>query len=452
MYDYKYEADEIVLIQALLLMTFWHENPEEHDHSWPWMKAAIALCENVGLNYTMKRSDIDPKMARLRKRIWWSCLIRDRIIALGTRHPMIIDSRDNHVSILTLDDFAMAPIPNDIRCISPSSPARDIEKQKQLAIMCVKMAQLCSCIGNVLKIQYHIPSGFEGRSVPRHNISTTKTLLPRRLVPRKQPRKPSEVKQCDTELTSWLGALSEQGLHWQNITYDSLDRGGSLVVHRALLYLVYLTTLGTLHRPQVLSLRQAPLGSFHNKLYKASMEKVRFAATEVTRLGKELQILDLVQCSPATLIIALFPAMVNHLLDIKSVDRRHLGLEGLYTCMTVLQVLRKTYGCADVAIEFLDVAIQRTNTLILPPGMSLLNTATQAIGLIKHASVSTIPELNPHSLQITDLQSPKIPAIPVISRHFDDTFEQWVDFGDAYSEIGFDTDLLGDLSYGLGSG
>ena len=77
--------------------------------------------------------------------------MRDRLIALGMRRPTRIKDEDYDVPMITLEDFEIEAIPESITCVLPECTiARDTEKQRQLAILCIQKAKLCLCISNVL--------------------------------------------------------------------------------------------------------------------------------------------------------------------------------------------------------------------------------------------------------------------------------------------------------------
>lgn len=70
-------------------------------HTWYWVHQAIGLAQGAGLHR-------DPGHAPERKlwaRVWWACLVRDRLIALGTGRPMHINSLDCSVPPLTALDL-----------------------------------------------------------------------------------------------------------------------------------------------------------------------------------------------------------------------------------------------------------------------------------------------------------------------------------------------------------
>lgn len=88
------------MIQALLLMSHYYPSMAEQKHTWIWVHQAIGLAQGAGLH-----RQTDNPQARLWARIWWACIVRDRLITLGTNRPMHINSADCNVEFLGLDDL-----------------------------------------------------------------------------------------------------------------------------------------------------------------------------------------------------------------------------------------------------------------------------------------------------------------------------------------------------------
>ncbi|CEJ91706.1 hypothetical protein VHEMI07399 [[Torrubiella] hemipterigena] len=104
LYEFNYEPNIITNIQALLLMSHYYTSMVEQKHTWFWAHQAISLAQGAGLHHQSARQ---PKR-KLWTRIWWGCVVRDRLIALGTGRPMHIISLDCTVPILTAADLAEA--------------------------------------------------------------------------------------------------------------------------------------------------------------------------------------------------------------------------------------------------------------------------------------------------------------------------------------------------------
>ena len=357
MYDFDYEVDRISLVQALLLMTYWYETPDDQKDTWHWMGVSLSLAHTIGLHRDPQKSNMDMKRQRLWKRIWWSCFMRDRLIALGMRRPMRIKNEDCDVPVLTLDDFEISPHSADVvRMLKGCRLLASAEQQRQIAVMCIEKAGLCLCISHVLAAQYSVLSHKFG--------GTTETTM--MLVPKKSAAETSVIMQCDEELETWSNNLPKSAHYKSQAPTIPTNGEEVLLVHRALLNMIYLTTSSALHRPQVLP--SAPFPTVAADLQDLSRTKVREAATEITSIAQDLHLLNLSRFLPTTGVTVLLPAVIIHLLDIKSNDPavRNASLRRFYQCMQILQRLREVYASADFATSFLEAAIRKANIQVPP--------------------------------------------------------------------------------------
>ncbi|KAL4802879.1 fungal-specific transcription factor domain-containing protein [Aspergillus unguis] len=359
LYDFDYEVDRISLVQSLLLMTYWYETPDDQKDTWHWMGVSLSLAHTIGLHRDPANSRMDIRRQRMWKRIWWSTYTRDRLIALGMRRPMRVKDDDCDVPMLTLDDFEFHPFSPEIASmVGNSEILQSVSHQRELASMFIEKAKLCLCVSHVLSAQYSVLSHKFG--------GTMETTM--MLVPKKSAAETFEVRRCDQELEDWLAHLPSE-IQYSSAAPAKLSEAEEVLhSHRALLKMVYLTTSSALHRPQVLP--AIPFPSMDTELQDISRNKVRFAAIEITNIAQDLHSLDLTRYFPTTGVTVLLPAVIIHLLDIKSSDPnvRMTSLQRFYQCMRILQRLREIYASADFATSFLEAAIRKAGIqLTVPP-------------------------------------------------------------------------------------
>ncbi|KAH9870689.1 hypothetical protein IAQ61_006167 [Plenodomus lingam] len=381
LYDFDYESDRVSLVQALLLLTYYYETPDDQKDTWHWMGVATSVAHTIGLHRNPDNTNLDSKRVKLWKRIWWSTYMRDRLIALGMRRPTRIKSEDFDVPMLTLDDFELTPIPDSVTCIpAECRVARDAGLQKQLAIMCIEKARLCLCISHVLSKQYCVLNN----NHCLQNDRTTMMLLPKKLDP-----ETSEVRSCDEELQKWVSELPEEAQYSEN-----LSGIGAIDLARSLLHMVFFTTLSALHRPQVLPNSHAGPASTPAKanvesdLLDVSRRNVRRAASAITSLAQRLDTAGLVKYLPTTGVTVLLPAIIIHLLDIKAPEEetRRSSLRGFCQCMAVMGKLRDLYAAADYSVAFLEAAIRKAGIHVAP-------LAAQATPVVKPSPVTSVEDL-----------------------------------------------------------
>ncbi|KAI9691808.1 MAG: hypothetical protein M1822_007880 [Bathelium mastoideum] len=360
LYDFDYEIDRISLVQGLLLMTYWYETPDDQKDTWHYMGLAISLAHTIGLHRNPERSNMDQKRKSLWRRIWWSLYMRDRLIALGMRRPTRIKNEDYDVPMMTIDDFELSPLPDYITCVpADCAIARDVDKQRQLASMCIEKTKLCLCISQVLTTQYSVLNTNQGILSDEGNTRTTMMLLPKKL-----DTQVNEIQSCDDELQRWSHELPEE-LKYRHATADEVNNATSpIIVNRAMLHLVFYCALSALHRPQVLP--SMPSIKTAAELLDVSRRNVRCAANEITDISQNLYTLNLVKYLPTTGVTVLLPAIIIHLLDIKAPNEetRRSSLRGFCQCMQVMSKLRDNYAAADYSTAFLEAAISKAEVTV----------------------------------------------------------------------------------------
>ncbi|KAF1972863.1 cutinase transcription factor 1 alpha [Bimuria novae-zelandiae CBS 107.79] len=411
LYDFDYESDRVSLVQALLLLTYYYETPDDQKDTWHWMGVATSVAHTIGLHRNPDKTNMDSKRTKLWKRIWWSTYMRDRLIALGMRRPTRIKSEDFDVPMLTLDDFELAAVPDSVTCIpADCRVARDVGLQRQLAIMCIEKARLCLCISHVLSKQYCVLNNNQGLQ----NDRTTMMLLPKKLDP-----ETSEVKSCDEELQNWVKELQDEAKYSEDYSgEDSLD------VNRALLHMVFFTTLSALHRPQVLPSSHGgpasapPKQNLESELLDVSRRNVRRAASAITSIAQRLDQGGLVKYLPTTGVTVLLPAIIIHLLDIKAPEEetRRASLRGFCQCMAVMAKLRDLYAAADYSTAFLEAAIRKAGIHIAPATTQTPGIDTSASAMGAKASPTTSVEDLVNAGRHLDMQPPANPTM-LASQH-----------------------------------
>ena len=337
-------------------MTYWYETPDDQKDTWHWMGVAISLAHTIGLHRNPEKSSMEPNKKKLWKRIWWSCFMRDRLVALGMRRPTRVKDEDYDVPMLTEEDFEIAPVSDNITIIPRNCTLiRDVEAQRTLAQMCIAKAKLCLCISHVLTAQYSVLVKAQGMQGQEGNTRSSVMLFPKKL------DQTDEVKRCDDELRTWIEELPEN-CHYTD-EMDPGNSGPSVFVQRSLLHMVYFTTLSALHRPQVLPSASSAQPDKCRELQDLSRKKVREASREITRISQDLHQRGLEKYLPTTGVTVLLPAIIIHLLDIKASndEARQAAMDGFCQCMLVLEKLRDNYASADFATQFLEAAIRKAD-------------------------------------------------------------------------------------------
>lgn len=356
LYDFDYESDRLILVQGLLLSTFWYESPDDQKDTWHWMGVAISLAHTIGLHRNPMTMRMPPRKQRLWKRIWWSCFMRDRLIALGMRRPTRIKDEDFDVPMLEKADFEIESLPEENTLVTADCAAmRDLAAQEELAELCIAKAQLCVLISRMLKAQYSMLT----RDKVRPDDTTSSTMM---LFPNKGSNI-EMVKAVDLELMSWESALHECCQYRPLTPLDVRDGKSTVAVHRTLLHMVYHTTVSALHRPQFLPASPIQALMASRPVQEMARIRVRDAAARITLMAADLHRFKLERYLPTTGVTVVLPAMIIHLLDMKNPVQhtRERAMRGFKQCMKVMEKLRDIYAAADYAASFLDAALRKAS-------------------------------------------------------------------------------------------
>ncbi|KAK0728132.1 fungal-specific transcription factor domain-containing protein [Lasiosphaeria miniovina] len=349
-YDMDYETDNMVLVQSLLMMTYWYETPNESKDTWHWLGIAVSLALMSGLHRDPKTLPVPPKDHGLRKRIWWSLFMRDRLVALGMRRPTRIKKEDCSVPMLQESDF-------DIRVIAVDTEPqcvllRDTTMQHQLVTMCVEKAKLCVCISHMLDAQYTVLTS----EVVQPNNDLSMLLYPKKSLSNREV-----VEKVHGELEGWLNNLPDCCVR-RPLTLADIEEGSkAIAVHRSLLHLICHTTFSALHRPQFLPTPQFPIPPELVEVRELAKKRVRHAADQSITLGRELHRLGLDRYIPTTGVTVFLPALLIQLYYIQDGDPAvvHRAKDNFRDGAEVMKVLSESYPAASFGLEFLAAALAR---------------------------------------------------------------------------------------------
>ena len=292
--------------------------------------------------------------------------MRDRLIAIGMRRPTRIKTEDYDVPMLVLDDFELQALDDRITSIgSGCAFARDVKMQQDIATLCIFKAQLCLCICHVLSAQYSILAKSEGPPMPEEVMAPSNAML----LPRVAGKQEVAVAECDAELRSWYSSLPGWAAFYPELENTALDRHAEpLVVHKAMVHLIYYTTLSALHRPRALPGPKIPTTKRNERLHELSLNVLLHAAAAITSIARYLVARNIVRFLPPTAVTTLLPALMIHLLDLNASDEeiRNRSRVGYQICMNMMQELRKCYAAAGYATIFMEVAVSKCKAHSMP--------------------------------------------------------------------------------------
>lgn len=105
LYDADWESDQVSIVQALFLMSFWWNSLTDQKDTWYWLGSSISLAVTLGMHRSTRYSDLSPDNRRLWKRIWWSLFTEDKHAAAALGRPAHVRSKDCDLEPLDESDF-----------------------------------------------------------------------------------------------------------------------------------------------------------------------------------------------------------------------------------------------------------------------------------------------------------------------------------------------------------
>ncbi|KAK8159679.1 fungal-specific transcription factor domain-containing protein [Phyllosticta citrichinensis] len=305
LFDANYEDDRVTIVQALILMGWYWEGPEDVTKNvFYWSRVAIVVAQGSGMHRSVEGSQLNRADKRLWKRIWWTLFSRDRSVAVALGRPVAIDPEDSDVEMISEDDF----IEDD-----PDRPAEFNPDPVHVQFF-INYVKLCEIMGLVLSQQYSVASKFR-----RTNAI--------------------DLTHSDMALADWLQHCPKE-VYWEKPRHHFWS---------ALLHANYYTTLCLLHRahmPPAGSPRAEPM----EQTAYPSRNIAYQAAGMITSIIEGLQSHDELRYTPAFIVYSLFSALIMHVYQMRSSNKSIVAAteQRLTICMNALKDVSKVWLVAKM--------------------------------------------------------------------------------------------------------
>lgn len=132
--------NHVTIARAALLLTFWcpFRQQDEHRPNSNWLRIAIENAQAVGADTPETVPEAQRKPL---KRLWWCCILRDRVIALCVRRSIQVP----HATPFTFEDLS-----DEV----DTSRVYDSDTKRALIDVVVLMSELSVCFTGVLNLVY----------------------------------------------------------------------------------------------------------------------------------------------------------------------------------------------------------------------------------------------------------------------------------------------------------
>ena len=337
----------------------WNATSGEQKDNWHWLGVVLTLAQAIGLHRDpVNMKHLSESTKGLRRRMWWCCLMYDRLISLGLRYPRRIKDDDFDVSMLTSSDFQGAyDIPDDFHeSVNKIDLVRNSSLTEKLTAICIARASLCLHIGKIIETQYSVlsPISAEARDTSSRVVMVT---------PKEQTGSIEAVSALYIEISTWYQNLPGS-CHHQYPRYPSVveERSSAVVLQRILLQMEYHTALSVLYKPWF-SPTTGSMTGHSPTIISLSHLRVRVSASQVARLLSDLSNRKLGRHLPTTGVSSILSATIVHLASMKgpSMKISSDAVRDYHRCMGALARLRDVHADALRTSKFLEVMFGRLN-------------------------------------------------------------------------------------------
>ncbi|OAG43197.1 hypothetical protein AYO21_02483 [Fonsecaea monophora] len=380
LYDFNYERDRLAIVQSLTLLTTWWVTPTEQKDGYYWCSVALAVAKSIGLHRDAHSEGLPAPVRRLRRRIWWCCLIRDAITSLGCNRAPRIRSNDFVVAPLTLEDLQGSD-----GSLDANRPLSHVDQMgTKLSSICIASTKLCRILSVIVDLFYaENPIGHVGILYPKQDNNPVDEASSQTLPIENGLEK---LEMCEQELQKWRDQVPDHLLHQSPVPMTASSTEQAVIIHRALLAMLYLVAQFCLHRPRALADGASSLGAHPNQT-RASQKSMRAAAANLNKIVMDMYQVDLVRRLPGTCISCILTVSWSHVFDLQSpsAEVRREGARRFEECKLALRELVEINVAAEWAIGFLTFAASHVSRLfkrrqMLPPRASAAGTGGGSLG------------------------------------------------------------------------
>ncbi|KAL6232268.1 hypothetical protein BDW75DRAFT_247299 [Aspergillus navahoensis] len=175
LYESGIENDRLAISQACLLLT-WYSTDAERSTNSRWLRIAIRYAKKEHAHLYHKLPQLRPgrKVSDL-KRLWWCCMIRDRIISLGMRRPIQITPDEFDLQLqegLSFQDLEEECLNSEVY-----TPETKIALCSVLASLCHLVAAVTEVIMLVYPATQNMPFSLADRLDQLNRLEETKFAL-----------------------------------------------------------------------------------------------------------------------------------------------------------------------------------------------------------------------------------------------------------------------------------
>ncbi|OBT58755.1 hypothetical protein VE04_00730 [Pseudogymnoascus sp. 24MN13] len=338
LFDFEAEHDASTIAQGSLLLSYYSTNSERHLNTF-WLNIAIQSARADHAHYY----DIDKSLTKydrqMKKRLWWCCVIRDRILPLGVRRPLQITH--NH-----LDSAGQELTEEDLEEDIGESEVYDTETQQLLAKIFLAQCKLAVELTDVITMVYPADGANPVITACEDDFNRVST----------------ETKGYETKLTNWYNTINQ----WIPTVLGKSH--ASITLYTSLLYIYYHSARLALCHHKIFALETwTSLLGRGQDTYVRQLDLFRgelcSSAASVTCIVQDLLQLNLGQYMPISAVAYTALPLVISALDVKmspssSQSRAHY----LETYRKSIELYSKRYNGIDTVFSMMERILEEAES------------------------------------------------------------------------------------------
>ncbi|PQE31785.1 cutinase transcription factor 1 alpha protein [Rutstroemia sp. NJR-2017a WRK4] len=308
LYDADYEEDRVVIVQALILLGwYWEEPGVVTKNVFYWNGLATTISHGFGMHRNPEGSQLSAADKRLWKRIWWALYTRDRSVAVALGRAGHINLEDSDIDMIRAEDFI------------DDYPDPENEVNVQFFLQYVKLSTITD---EILDQHYSLKSTYLDRSF-------------------------ATLQECDLALNDWLQSCPRQ-VRWNRLRNNTFWPAYLYTIYhtiKCLLHRAYLPTVAKSHdRFQELSIS-------HNAAFQS--------ASAITTIAEILITRNELRRAPPFIIYALLSALIMHIYELRlqSTTSHSASRKRVSICMSALDRLSDIWLVAKMVQELFEIIL-----------------------------------------------------------------------------------------------
>ncbi|EXM21513.1 hypothetical protein RAB80_010078 [Fusarium oxysporum f. sp. vasinfectum] len=331
LFDLCSERNLVSSAQGALLLSYNGTMKDQKRTNSIWLSTAIHLAQAAGADQF--HTSLNPSLTTVNelKRLWWCCIVRDRILPLGMRRQL-------HITSLDVAHGSYLPTEKDFSREIDGSRVYAPQTKRTLVRLFITLCELTVPLTDVIKIVYPTGRLTDIHSPVVHDAQQGRESL----------------QSCEAGLEAWFERATIQFPTPAGI----ITREESLVLYTNLLYIYYHAACFALyqHKAFIISQEQAKATSE----LQWTKSKIEDAALGITENLKELIQLRLERFLPISIAAYIAVPLVLHILDVRLAKRplqiaQKQGKLNVY--IETMKAMQKLYDGVDDVWTFIRTAI-----------------------------------------------------------------------------------------------